>query len=119
VVKFDKHMYQDVILSGQDDEDWLRAYDRVWEGKADADITLEDEVMWYQETLLVPDSMNFRRMILQEQHDSKVAGLIGQETTTELVWRNFFWPQMNQRIEDYVCSCPDRQKNKVARHARY
>jgi len=29
VVKFDIHMYQDVILSAQDDANWLRAYDRV------------------------------------------------------------------------------------------
>jgi len=32
-------MYQDVILSSQDDEDWLKAYDRELEGKADADVT--------------------------------------------------------------------------------
>jgi hypothetical protein len=45
VVKFDKHMYQDVILSGQEDKDWLKAYDRALEGKADADVTLEDKVL--------------------------------------------------------------------------
>jgi len=32
MVKFDPHMYQDVIISGQDDEDWLKAYDKVLEG---------------------------------------------------------------------------------------
>jgi len=117
VVKFDKHMYQDVILSGQDDEEWLKAYDRVLEGKSDADVTLEDEVLWYQGRLWVPDSVDLRKLILQEEHDSKVAGHMGQEKTIELVQRNFFWPQMDQWIKDYVRSCPDCQKNKAARHA--
>jgi hypothetical protein len=46
VVKFDKCIYQDVILSSQDAEDWLKAYNRVLEEKADADVTLENEVLW-------------------------------------------------------------------------
>jgi len=48
VVKFDKRIYQDVILSGQDDEDWLKAYNRVLKGNADADVTLENEVQWHK-----------------------------------------------------------------------
>jgi hypothetical protein len=114
VVKFNKHVYQDVILSGQDDEDWLRACDRALEGKAGADVTLEDEVLWYKGRIWVPDSVDLRKMILQDEHDSKVAGHMGQEKIIELVRRNFFWPQMDQWIEDYVHSCPDCQRNKAA-----
>jgi hypothetical protein len=119
VVKFDKHMYQDVILSGQEDEDWLKAYDRALEGKADADVTLEDEVLWYKGRLWVPNCVDLKKSILQEEHDPKVAGHMGQEKTIELVRRNFFWAYMDQWIEDYVRSCPDCQKNKTARHAHY
>jgi len=119
VVKFDNHMYQDVVLSSQDDEDWLRAYDRVLEGKADADVTLEDEVLWNKGRLWVPNSVDLRKMILQEEHDSKVAGHMGQKKTIELVQRTFFWHQMDHWIEDYVRSCPDCQKNKAAGHAHY
>jgi putative transposase len=89
------------------------------EGKADADVILEDEVLWYKGRLWVPDSVDLRKMILQEEHDSKVAGHMGQETPIELVRRNFFWPQMDQGIEDYVPSCPDCQKNQAARHTHY
>jgi hypothetical protein len=110
VVKFDKHMYQDEILSGQDDEDWLKAYNRVLAGKADTDVTLEDEVLWYKGRLWVPNGVDFKKMILQEEPDSKVAGHMGQEKTIELVQRNFFLPQMDPWIEDYVLSCPDCQR---------
>ena len=58
-------------------------------------------------------------MILQEEHDSEEAGHTGQEKTIELVWRNFFWPQMYQWIEDNIRSCPDCQKNKAAHHSCY
>lgn len=116
MVKFDQNMYQDVILCGQDDEDWLRAYDKALQGNADADVILEDDVLWYKGRLWVPDSVDLRKMILQEEHDSKVAGHMGQEKTIELVSRHFFWPQMDQWIEDYVRSCPDCQKNKAALH---
>jgi hypothetical protein len=119
VVKFDKHMYLDVNLSGQDDEDWLKAYDRALEGKVDADVTLEDEVFWYKDWLWVPNSVDLRKMILHEEHDSKVAGHMGQEQTIELVRRNSAWPQVDEWIEDYVLSYPDFQKNKAARNARY
>jgi hypothetical protein len=89
VVKFDKHVYEDVLLSGQDDEDRLKAYDRVLDGKADIDITLEDEVLWFKGRLWVPDSVDLRKIILQAEHESKVAGYIGQEKTIELGQRNF------------------------------
>jgi len=109
VVKFDKHKYQDVNLSGQDDEDWLKADNQVLERKADADVKLKNEVLWYKGRLWVHDSVYLRNMILQVEHDSKVACHMGQEKTIELVRRNFFWPPMDQWIEDYVCSYPDCQ----------
>jgi len=85
VVKFDKHMYPNVISSGQDDEDWLKAYDKALEAKADADITLEDEVLWFKGRLWAPDSVDLRKMILQQVYDCKVAGHMGLEKTIELV----------------------------------
>jgi hypothetical protein len=36
-------MYQDVIISGQNDKEWLKGYDRALEGREDADVTLKDE----------------------------------------------------------------------------
>jgi len=78
VLKFDKHIYQNVILSAQEDEDWLEAYDRVLQGKANADVTLEDKPHCYEGTQWVPNNVDLRKMILHEEHNSIVACHIGQ-----------------------------------------
>jgi hypothetical protein len=58
-------------------------------------------------------------MILQKEHDSKVAGHMGQEKMIELVRIHCFWPQMDQWMENYVHSCPACLPNQAARPARY
>jgi len=44
---------------------------------------------------------------------------MGWDKTTELIRRNFWWPKMNERIIDFVRSCPECQKNKSSHHAPY
>jgi len=57
--------------------------------------------------------------VLRSEHDTKVAGHMGQDKTIELVRRNFWWPKMNERILDFVRSCPECQQNKSSRHQPY
>jgi len=52
--------------------------------------------------------------VMESEHDTKVAGHMGQDKTIELIRRNFWWPKMNERIIDFVKSCPECQKNKAA-----
>jgi len=44
---------------------------------------------------------------------------MGQDKTIELIRRNFWWPQMNEQITDFVQSCLQCQKNKAAQHQPY
>ena len=59
------------------------------------------------------------RQIIESEHDTKVAGHMGQDKTMELSRRNFWWPNMNERIIDFVRSCPECQQNKATRHLPY
>jgi len=59
------------------------------------------------------------QQLVESEHDTKVAGHMGQDKTIELIRRNFWWPRMNERIIDFVRSCPICQKNKAARHQPY
>ena len=44
---------------------------------------------------------------------------MGQDKTIELIRRNFWWPKMNERIIEFVRSCPECQQNKAACHQPY
>jgi len=56
---------------------------------------------------------------MESEHDTKVAGHMGQDKTIELIRRNFWWPEMNERIIDFVSSYPEYQQNKASRHQPY
>jgi len=69
------------------------------------------DMLWVLEELI--------QKVLESEHDTKVAGHMGQDKTIELVRRNFWWPKMNERIIDFVRSCPECQRNKASRHQPY
>ena len=77
------------------------------EGNPSPDISFEDEALYYKGRLWIPDDLQLRKQILEVEHDSKVAGHMGQDKTIEFIRQNFFWPEMEKFIEDYVHSCPE------------
>jgi len=80
-------------------------------------VELRDGLQYQRNLLWVPEGTV--RQVLESEHDSKVAGHMGQDKTIELIRRNFWWPKMNERIIDFVRSCPDCQQNKASRHQPY
>ena len=75
--------------------------------------------LYFKNRLYIPEDSMLRRDILESEHDTKVAGHMGQDKTVELIKRNFYWPSMVNDIEDYVRSCEVCQRTKTPRHARY
>jgi transposase InsO family protein len=80
---------------------------------------LRDGLVYRKGMLWIPDNKDLIQKILESEHDTKVAGHMGQDKTIELIRRNFWWPKMDERIIDYVRSCIQCQRNKVARHQPY
>ena len=58
-------------------------------------------------------------MIAKGCHDSQIAGHFGQETTMEIVGRDFYWKGLTNWINDYVRSCNECQHSESPRHARF
>jgi len=85
--------------------------------KEDAEIRIQDGFLYRKERLWIPAGTVQR--VMESEHDTKVARHMGQDKTIELIRRNFCWPKMNERIIDFVRSCPECQRNKVARHQPY
>ena len=64
----------------------------------------------------IPSDPLLRKLIMESEHDSLLAGHMGIDKTMELVDRNFYWLEMAKDIEDYVRCCEDCQKNKAFQH---
>ena len=78
------------------------------------EIRIKNDLVFRRNLLWVPNGLI--QQIMESEHDTKVAGHMGQDKTIELVRRNFWWPKMNERIIDFVRSCPECQQNKTSRH---
>ena len=56
---------------------------------------------------------SLRKLLMESEHDSHMAGHMGMDKTMELVDRNFYWPEMAKDIEDYVRSLKTTRKTKL------
>ena len=81
------------------------------------EIRIEDALVYRRNLLWIPNGLILQ--IMESEHDTKVAGHMGQDKTIELIRRNFWWPKMNKRITDFVRSCPKCQQNKASQHQPY
>jgi len=80
---------------------------------------MKDRCVYRKGMLWIPKDRNLIRQILKSEHDTKVAGHIGQDKMIELFRCNFWWPRMNEQITDFIRSCLQCQKNKATRHQPY
>ncbi|KAL0303197.1 UNVERIFIED_CONTAM: Transposon Tf2-11 polyprotein [Sesamum radiatum] len=55
--------------------------------------------------LYVPKGRHLRKSLISECHDTFWAGHQGEERTYALVQRAYYWPQMRDDVETYVCTC--------------
>jgi len=85
--------------------------------KARSVLEIRNELLYRKSRLWVPEEPV--QEILKSEHDTKVARHMGQDKTIELGRQNIWWPKMNERIIDFVQSCPECQRNKASRHQPY
>ena len=85
----------------------------------DARTSIEDGLLLFKGRWYVPNSRELKNKILKSEHDSRVAGHFGQFKTLERIKANFYWPKMDQEVEEYVRSCDSCQRNKASRHKKY
>jgi len=82
-------------------------------------LEIKEGLLYRKGMLWIPEDEPLKRTILESEQDSKVVGHMGQDRTIELVRRNFLWPTMEERIIEFVQSCPECQRNKATRHQPY
>jgi RNase H-like domain found in reverse transcriptase/Reverse transcriptase (RNA-dependent DNA polymerase)/Integrase zinc binding domain/Retroviral aspartyl protease len=83
------------------------------------DYALEENLLFFEGKISVPDSEEIQRQILTNCHDDPAAGHGGIAKTYELVSRSYHWPRMRQFIKNFVLTCDVCQRNKAAHHKPY
>jgi hypothetical protein len=70
-------------------------------------------LLMFHSKIYVPNDRDLRRCIVEQHHDTHIAGHAGRFKTLELVSRNYWWPQMSHYIGIYVKHCDLCNRTKV------
>ena len=73
----------------------------------------EDEVVYTEGRIYVPNNKDIKEEILKEHHDPADVGHLGQHRMQELIKRTYWWPGLKEDIKKYVQGCVKCQQNKV------
>ncbi|KAJ8495689.1 hypothetical protein ONZ45_g12751 [Pleurotus djamor] len=65
----------------------------------------DNGLLLFRGKVYVPNTGDLRRRIVEQHHDSKVAGHPGRFKTLELVSRNYWWPNLSRYIGSYTKHC--------------
>jgi hypothetical protein len=74
-----------------------------------------DGSLMFHGKIYVPKDKDLRRRIIEQHHNTCIAGHAGRFKTLELVSCNYWWPQMSRYIGIYVKHCDLCNRTKVQR----
>jgi len=80
---------------------------------------IEDEMVTYEPHIYIPDSNALKLKVEHQCHDAKVAGHFGRDKTLDLMKGNYYWPNIEEWVRNYLRTCDACQRNKTARHKKY
>jgi transposase InsO family protein len=78
-----------------------------------AEWSKSDGLLMFRGKIYVPKDKDLRRRIVEQHHDTRIAGHAGRFKTLELVACNYWWPQMSHYIGMYVKHCDLCNRTKV------
>ena len=79
----------------------------------------ENGLLLYKNLIYVPQDDAIRLELLQQHHDSPLAGHFGIAKTHELLSRNYYFPGMLSFVKSYVSTCDLCSRGKAPRHAKH
>jgi hypothetical protein len=113
---------KDILEAGLLDSDWSGIRKALETGQSYKGLEhygLEDDLVTYERRIYIPESNSLKLKVAHQCHDAKVAGHFGRDKTLELMKRNYYWPNMEEWVRNYVRTCDACQRNKTARHKKY
>jgi hypothetical protein len=74
-----------VVSTANDDVAWQDEYVRALEGNPCPDISFEDKACNHSCRIWIPDDLQWKKLIWEVEHRSKVAGYMGLDKAIKLV----------------------------------
>ena len=74
-----------------------------------AGFTFAQSLWWKGDLIVVPDSTDTKRLILEAFHDHPMAGHFGFTKTLKAIKSRFYWRNADKEVGDYVRNCPSCQ----------
>jgi len=105
-----------ILKAGLQDNIWFGIRNSLKMGKDYAGLEhygLEDDMVTYERRLYIPDNNSLKLKVTHQCHDAKVAGHFGRDKTLELMKRNYYWPNIEGWVRNYIRTCDARQRNKT------
>lgn len=78
-----------------------------------------DNIILFNNLIYVPDNHQLRLDILNQVHNTRVSGHLGNDKTYRLLARTFYFPHMRAFVNTYVQGCETCTRNKTPRHQPY
>jgi len=113
---------REILEAGLQDNIWLGIRNSLKMGKGYEGLehySLEDDMVTYERRLYIPDNNSLKLKVTYQYHDAKVAGYFGQDKTLELMKRDYYWPNMEDWVRNYVRTCDACQRNKTIRYKKH
>src|SRR5437762_9975206 len=79
----------------------------------------ENGLLLYKNLVYIPQDDAIRLELLQEHHDSPLAGHFGIAKTHELLSRNYYFPGMLSFVKSYISTCDLCSRGKAPHHAKH
>ena len=73
----------------------------------------------YRGSIYVPDNDELQLHIIQEHHDTALAGHPGWAKTFDLLDQEYYWKEMRRDVDRYVRNCQDCQRSRSSRHSTF
>ena len=79
----------------------------------------QDGRVQYRGKQYVLESDQLRLRLIQEHHDTALAGHPGRAKTFDLLDRQYYWKDMRKQVDQYVRNCDSCQRSGTSRHATF
>ena len=88
MVKMSKWLEEEKVSKAKSDSIWQELYDKAaqdgdLEGRTTALVTYKDSMLFHKGKVWIPSDPLLRKLIMESEHDSRVAGHMGMDKTME------------------------------------